>query len=182
ELYGETSKSSFLDMINKRVGLMEERQKKFETPAHILNSLKIQPTNLNILDGIQRAFNGVSLTLPVKPVHVKANKLLFPIVLNIVQNAFQQNSDTVQVTIAVEEMNNTVFLKIIDNGIGVADDLKNKIFLKNFQGNKGGASGMGLYLAKLTLTKFGGSISVEDNMPSGAVFIIKLERIESKNE
>ncbi|GAH38033.1 unnamed protein product, partial [marine sediment metagenome] len=80
----------------------------------------------------------------------------------------------------VEEMNNTVFLKVIDNGIGVTDDLKKKIFLKNFQGNKGGTSGMGLYLAKLTLAKFGGTISVEDNMPSGAVFIIKLEKIEYK--
>ncbi len=181
ELFEETSKNSFLDLIKKRVSLMEERQKKFETPAHILDSLKIQPTNLNILDGIQRAFSDVNLVLPTESVYVKANKLLFPIVLNVVQNAFQQNSDTVQVTIAVEELNNTVFLKIIDNGIGVGDDLKDKIFKKNFQGNKGGASGTGLYLAKLTLAKFGGSISVEDNIPSGAVFIIKLERIESNN-
>ncbi len=179
ELYDETSETSFLDMINNRVGLMEERQKKFETPTHILNSLKIQPTNLNILDGIQRAFNGVNLTLPAEPVYVKANKLLFPIVLNVVQNAFQQNSDSVQVSIIVEEMNSTVILKIIDNGIGVPDGLKNQIFLKNFQGNKGGTSGMGLYLAKLTLAKFGGCISVEDNKPSGAVFNIKLERIGS---
>ncbi len=178
ELYGETSKTNYLAMISKRVGLMEERQKKYETPAHILNSLKIQPTNLNILDGIQRAFNHVDLILPAESVYVKANKLLFPIVLNVVQNAFQQNPDSVQVIITAEEINSTVFLKIMDNGIGVSDDLKTKIFLKNFQGNKGGASGMGLYLAKLTLAKFGGSISVEDNKPSGAVFIIKLDRID----
>ncbi len=182
ELFDETSKNSFLDMIKKRVSLMEERQKKFETPAHILDSLKIQPTNLNILDGIQRAFSDVNLILPTESVYVKANKLLFPVVLNVVQNAFQQNSDSVRVTIIVEEMNNTVILKIMDNGIGVPDGLKNKIFLKNFQGNKGGTSGMGLYLAKLTLAKFGGSISVEDNKPSGAVFNIKLERIESNNK
>lgn len=178
ELFDETSKTNYLGLIKKRVGLMEERQKRFETPSHILDSLKIQPTNLDILDGIQRAFSDVNLILPEESVYVKANKLLFPIVLNVVQNAFQQNSDSVQVEIAVEEVNNTVLLKIIDNGIGVIDDLKNKIFLKNFQGNKGGASGMGLYLAKLTLAKFGASISVEDNKPSGAVFIIKLDRID----
>jgi signal transduction histidine kinase len=182
ELYDETSKTSFLGLIKKRVGLMEERQKKFETPAHILDSLKIQPTNLNILDGIQRAFSGVDLILPVESVYVKANKLLFPIVLNVVQNAFQQNSDSVQVSITVEEMNSTVILKIIDDGIGVPDGMKDKIFLKNFQGNKGGTSGMGLYLAKLTLAKFGGRISVEDNEPSGAVFNIELERIISNNK
>ena len=182
ELYNETSKTNLLGMIKTRVGLMEERQKKFETPAHILDSLKIQPTNLNILDGIQRAFNDVNLILPDESVYVKANKLLFPIVLNVVQNAFQQNSGSVQVVINVEEMNNTVILKIIDNGIGIQDDLKKKIFLKNFQGNKGGTSGMGLYLAKLTLAKFGGSISVEDNEPSGAVFNIKLERIVSNKK
>ncbi|MHA1552266.1 MAG: sensor histidine kinase, partial [Candidatus Heimdallarchaeaceae archaeon] len=168
--------------IKKRVGLMEERQKKFETPAHILDSLKIQPTNLNILDGIQRAFSGVDLILPVESVYVKANKLLFPIVLNVVQNAFQQNSDSVQVSITVEEMNSTVILKIIDDGIGVPDGMKDKIFLKNFQGNIGGTSGMGLYLAKLTLAKFGGRISVEDNEPSGAVFNIELERSISNNK
>ncbi|MHA1345772.1 MAG: sensor histidine kinase [Candidatus Heimdallarchaeaceae archaeon] len=179
ELFDETSKTSYLDMITKRVGLMEERQKKYETPAHILDSLKIQPTNLNILDGIQRAFSGVELILPTDSVYVKANKLLFPIVLNIVQNAFQQNSDSVQVTIVVEEIENSVILKIIDNGVGVPDDLKNKIFLKNFQGNVGGTSGMGLYLAKLTLAKFGGSISVEDNIPEGAVFNIKLDKVNS---
>ncbi|MHA1591886.1 MAG: sensor histidine kinase [Candidatus Heimdallarchaeaceae archaeon] len=182
ELYDETSKTSFLGIIKKRVGLMEERQKKFETPAHILDSLKIQPTNLNILDGIQRAFSGVDLILPVESVYVKANKLLFPIVLNVVQNAFQQNSDSVQVSITVEEMNSTVILKIIDDGIGVPDGMKDKIFLKNFQGNIGGTSGMGLYLAKLTLAKFGGRISVEDNEPSGAVFKIELERIISNNK
>ncbi|MBY9000537.1 MAG: hypothetical protein KGD64_06455 [Candidatus Heimdallarchaeota archaeon] len=182
ELYEETSTTNFLNMIKKRVGLMEERQKKFETPAHILDSLRIQPTDLHILDGIQRSFSGINLNLPSDPVYVKANKLLFPIVLNIVQNAFQQNSDSVQVTITVEEINNVVILKIIDNGIGVPDDLKKKIFLKNFQGNKGGTSGMGLYLAKLTLAKFGGSVSIEDNKPSGAVFIIELDRIDLKNK
>jgi len=182
ELYDESSKTNFLDMIKKRVELMEERQKRYATPTNILDSLKIQPINLNILDGIQRAFNNIDLILPAESIYVKANKLLFPIVLNVVQNAFQQNSDSVQVIITVEEMNNIVFLKIIDNGIGVPADLKKKIFLKNFQGNKGGTSGMGLYLAKLTLAKFGGSISVEDNEPSGAVFIIKLERIDSNNK
>ena len=66
-------------------------------------------------------------------------------------------------------------MKVIDEGIGIADADKKRIFDKfyragdeNVRTTKG--TGLGLYLCKKIMKGHNGSISVANNQPQGSIF------------
>ena len=179
-LFEENHKIEFMDIIKKRLELMTERQEGFQSVS-ILDSLKVQPINLAIIEGLDRAFNSVKIDIPNKPPLVKANKLLFPIVLNVVQNAFQHGGKDIQVSIEVKEEEDAVLIQIKDNGKGIPEEDKKKIFNKDYRTTKTDSSGIGLYLVKLATQKFGATIEVEDNEPKGTIFTLRFQKIKSSD-
>ena len=182
ELYEESSEKKYKNMITDRLILIEERMKRFESPSSILDSLKIKPTEIRSLFDIQKAYSNVKIQCPEKNIFVKANELLFPTILNIIHNSFQHSGPDTEVSVLIEEKieDEKVVICITDNGRGIPDDMKDKIFHKNFKFGRKGSSGMGLYLAKITIDKYGGEISVEDNEPKGVIFRIELDLVEQK--
>jgi K+-sensing histidine kinase KdpD len=133
---------------------------------------------IEIIEGVYKAYGNVAVKIPDNSIFVKANKLLFPIILNIVHNAFQHAGKDIEVSIEVFEGTEKVIIEIKDNGKGIPDDIKDKIFLKSFSLSEDDSSGLGLYLARLTINSYGGKISVSDNHPKGSVFRIELQKIE----
>jgi two-component system sensor histidine kinase CiaH len=70
-------------------------------------------------------------------------------------------------------------LIIKDNGIGISDIDKEKVFDRFYRSEKAEklgikGYGLGLSLVKLLIEEAGGNISIEDNKPSGTVFIVTL--------
>lgn len=64
---------------------------------------------------------------------------------------------------------------ICDNGTGIPEDLKGKIFNIFFRGNeKSDGSGLGLYIAKTALKKMNGTVQLEPSEEKGTVFSILL--------
>ncbi|NPD89538.1 MAG: hypothetical protein HGN29_12535 [Asgard group archaeon] len=177
EFYDETTDNKYFTMIMNRIKLIEERLLIFESPSNILDSLKIQSTPIDIIEGVYKAYENVTVKLPDSNINVKANKLLFPIILNIVHNAFQHASKEIDVSIEVFEGIEKVIIEIKDNGKGIPDDIKEKIFLKNFSLSEEESSGLGLYLARLTINSYGGKLTVTDNDPNGTIFRLELQKI-----
>uniref|UniRef100_A0A7J3M012 histidine kinase n=1 Tax=Archaeoglobus fulgidus TaxID=2234 RepID=A0A7J3M012_ARCFL len=68
----------------------------------------------------------------------------------------------------------------MDDGIGIPDELKTKIFERGFTTGKG--MGMGLFIAKWLVNYMGGEIKVKDNKPKGAIFEILLPLAEITSE
>ena len=64
----------------------------------------------------------------------------------------------------------------MDNGMGIADNIKSKIFDEGFYHGESGHTGIGLYIVKQTIESYHGSVVVEDNVPSGVTFLIKLKK------
>ena len=64
-------------------------------------------------------------------------------------------------------------LEVADNGKGVADRDKNRIFEPYFSTKLSG-TGLGLAIAKAVISEHQGRIWVEDNQPRGSRFIIEL--------
>jgi two-component system sensor kinase len=50
--------------------------------------------------------------------------------------------------------------------------VKEKIFDEGFSYGERRGTGLGLYLVKKTMERYGGSVRVEDNKPQGAVFVL----------
>ena len=66
-------------------------------------------------------------------------------------------------------------IKIADYGKGIPESIKENIFEEGISFGDSKGSGLGLYIVKKTVERYGGSIIVEDNTPQGTIFIIKLK-------
>ncbi|MBK7504352.1 MAG: GHKL domain-containing protein [Bacteroidetes bacterium] len=69
-------------------------------------------------------------------------------------------------------------ISIKDNGVGISNDQKDRIFVPNFT-TKNSGSGLGLAMSKNIIEKIGGSISFVSAENEGTIFTIL---IPSKNE
>ena len=101
------------------------------------------------------------------------------VLANLLENAIHY---TTQGSISVELMNRglTVEFSVIDTGVGISAEDMRKLFTKGGHGrdsvsmNKE-STGYGLYIAKKTLSKYGGSIRVESRgKGKGSRFIVEL--------
>lgn len=102
-------------------------------------------------------------------------KLLGRIFLNLLLNAKQSipSGGEVEIKVSLKIEDDFVKLQVCDNGEGVPEDLKDKIFLPNFT-TKSTGSGIGLAVAKKGVEFVNGQIWFENNIPAGTKFIIKL--------
>jgi len=99
------------------------------------------------------------------------------VILNLLNNAIQAlaNSGTLQRRIAIEAMKTgkSVQLSIADNGAGVSPEFKPHLF-ELLSTTKQMGMGLGLWLCRHVVTRYGGSIHYEDALGGGAKFVIEL--------
>jgi PAS domain S-box-containing protein len=96
------------------------------------------------------------------------------VIVNLVDNAAEamQDSPVKDLLVATSSSDaDSVELVIADTGCGVSPEDKEKLFLPYFS-TKGRGTGLGLAIVNRILTDHNASIRVEDNLPSGARFII----------
>lgn len=105
--------------------------------------------------------------------------LLQMLVNNLLDNAVKYSPREAPVTVSLTEENGFVRLVVSDEGFGVPDDEKKKIFDKfyrsgdeNTRSAKG--TGLGLYLCRKIAESHNGYISVTDNSPAGSSFAVTL--------
>ena len=108
-------------------------------------------------------------------VSVQANEMLSSVFRNLLENAVRHNdSTTPHVTVSGAEHGDTVQVRVADDGPGVPDSQKDQIFGKAEKGVDSPGSGIGLYLVHTLTKQYGGTVWVEDNNPTGAVFVVEL--------
>jgi len=91
---------------------------------------------------------------------------------NIIRNAkVHGNADFID--ISLKKIGKYCEISFADNGIGIPDTLKDKIFNEGVSYGPNKGSGLGLYLAKKIVEKHGGEIKVSDNKPKGAIITLK---------
>ena len=110
------------------------------------------------------------LVIKVNPAEIEQ------VILNLLNNAIHAlaNSGTLQRRIAIEayKAGNSVQLSITDNGIGITPEFKPQLF-ELLSTTKQTGMGLGLWLCKHIVTRYGGSIHYEDAIGGGAKFLIK---------
>ena len=99
------------------------------------------------------------------------------VILNLANNAAQSlaNSGTLQRRIVIETIREeqSVCLSIADNGPGVPTEFKPQLF-ELLSTTKQTGMGLGLWLCKHIVTRYGGSIHYDDAIGGGAKFEVKL--------
>ncbi|MEQ8627836.1 ATP-binding protein [Ekhidna sp.] len=113
-------------------------------------------------------------------VRIEADKDIFRRILNnIVLNAIQSvEGKQAEIKISLEERSGKGLLSVKDNGRGVPDELRDKIFL-NYFSTKSTGSGIGLALAKKGIENAGGNIWFESKQGEGTTFFISMPLADS---
>lgn len=114
-------------------------------------------------------------TLPAG-VEVLATPLLSSVFSNLLNNAvFHNDEAAVRIDVDVEEREETVVVRVADNGPGIPDERKRTLFEEGEKRVESPGSGLGLHLVDTLVGYYDGSVWIEDAEPKGAVFCVELQ-------
>jgi K+-sensing histidine kinase KdpD len=108
--------------------------------------------------------------------------LLQMAVNNLLDNAVKYSASESRIWIELKMENDAIKLSVKDEGKGIADEEKQKVFDKFYrignQHTKGAkGTGLGLFLTKKIIQQYNGTIIVINNQPQGSNFIVSLKEI-----
>ena len=112
--------------------------------------------------------------------HVFADKNALSVLINnLLENAQKYSPGSNALTVRLTKTNETAFVHVEDNGVGIPDSEKTKIFTKFYRiGNEETRSskgtGLGLFICKYIVEQHSGKIEVKNNSPKGSVFTFTL--------
>lgn len=112
---------------------------------------------------------------------VAADELLPRLFSNLLVNAVEHNeSETPRVRVTVDTAPETVRVRIADEGPGIPDDQLDRLFQRN--DDRRSDHGLGLYLVRRLVERYGGTIEVTETGPEGSVFTVELPRAEDGDD
>jgi len=135
--------------------------------------------NLNTeVEDILRVFNDDSIFIHSNKSNIMINMdriYLSRIITNLVTNAKQAESDERKliINVDVEQHQRRVMVSIQDNGIGIPENIYERIFEPNFT-SKNSGMGLGLSMVRKMVEDYKGEISVKSEVGKGSTFTITL--------
>lgn len=129
---------------------------------------------LDLYAGKQNVTINLSLSDILPVVHIDRSQMK-RVVINLIDNAIEsmQGDGSIEIRTEFRVSTKKVRLEITDDGPGVPDSAKSKLFLPYFS-TKGSGSGLGLAICNRIIIDHDGRIRVVDNVPRGARLIIEL--------
>ena len=111
------------------------------------------------------------------------SRLIIQVIINIVDNALKYTPKGSVIKVHAEKKENMIAISIADNGPGIANNAKKKIFDMFYTADSQIADsrrgmGLGLFLCKSIIQAHGGKLLVEDNVPHGTIFTFTLQAEE----
>ena len=111
-------------------------------------------------------------------------KELMMLIKNLVSNAIKYNKPNGEVAVTIEDKDNSVVLKVQDNGIGISKENHEKIFERFYRVDESrgtaftgeSSTGLGLSIAKQVVEDHKGTIKIESELGKGTTFIITLPK------
>jgi nitrogen fixation/metabolism regulation signal transduction histidine kinase len=175
-------------LIEREVQTLESLVNEFSQfarfPSARLTSADLNSIVTSALDLFHGRLEGIALktelatTLPP----VKADpELLRRVVANLIDNAAEAMEGCtvrrLRVATRVQGDGDAVEVEVSDSGHGISPADKERLFLPHFSTRERG-TGLGLAIASRIIAEHYGTIRVEDNMPSGARFLIRFPAAE----
>ncbi len=172
EMYQDTENEKLLtnalNSVDKSVKLLKE-MKTLEFLVSTGESLK----PYDVKKVVEKIVSGYQIEFSVKGnCTVLADEALTSILDNIVRNAVV-HGDADKIDITTEERDGSCVIQIADNGSGIPDEVKDRIFEEGFSGD-GKGTGLGLFIAAKTIKRYGGTVEVKDNQPTGTIMVLRL--------
>ena len=179
----EESGLRMLNMINLSLDLfrMERGMYKFEPDmvniSRIVNKIinemryyiEMKDLSVNILLNGSPAGN--------KEVFLQGETLLcYSMLANLIKNAFEASPEKEQLTIAIDDSNDSTGIISIHNKGAVPEDIRDRFFEKYITSGKKSGIGLGTYSARLIAEIQGGSIDMDTSDEKGTTVTVRLSK------
>lgn len=148
-----------------------------------INSLLEQAVILNQSYADQFGMQ-IKLIKMVDEAYIKADKSrILQVISNLISNAVKFSNIGGEVKVVSELSGNKIKVSVKDEGIGIQDDSKHKIFQSFSQVDSSdtrarGGTGLGLSISKLLVENMGGDIGFESQINKGSTFFFTMLSIE----
>ena len=139
---------------------------------------------INFSDLVEGSIENFSVRFPQRKIEGKIDEgiylhgeelLLQMLVNNLIENALKYSPKESLIKVSLMEANKKAQLKVVDEGVGITDEEKKKVFEKFYRSGdertrKTKGTGLGLYLCQKIMQSHKGSIAITDNQPNGSIF------------
>lgn len=175
-------------LIGREVGTLEALVNEFSRFARFPVA-RLVPTDPNaIVLGALDVFKGrlddvqIRTNLAEGVPQVRADsEMLRRVVVNLIDNAAEAMESSAVRNLVLSTRfhagHDSVEITVADSGYGISPEDKDKLFLPHFS-TKDRGTGLGLAIASRVIAEHHGIIRAEDNMPTGARFVIELPAAE----
>lgn len=113
-------------------------------------------------------------------------RLIAQVIFNLVDNATKYSPENTTITIKAEKVGEDIEISVADEGVGISDENKAKIFdlfytvKSNSSADSRRGLGLGLALCKTVINAHSSNIQIKDNQPKGTVISFKLKGYEDE--
>ena len=178
ELFDRSGEAKFLDMVRRNLetcGEIVGRISLLENSPGISN---LTPTDVasvarRVMSGhLER---GIDLDVQGQAL-VMADGTLYHVLDNLVSNSIKHAAPS-SIRIDIEEANGSVLVRVTDDGIGIPKEARDKLFQEGFKYGPKGNTGLGLFIVRRLVQRYGGRIWLDENVPDRTVFCIELKSV-----
>ena len=115
------------------------------------------------------------------------SRLISQVIFNLVDNAMKYSSEGSNITIKAEKSGVNIKVSVIDEGVGISEEDKTKVFDMFYTSNNQIADsrrglGLGLALCKAVVEAHHGYFAITDNKPCGTIFSFVIKSGAEKND
>jgi signal transduction histidine kinase len=161
------------DLTTKVQGMIQGITREAETE---LSRVDLPPLVAEQAETVEGMADGVTVETSVPfGTAVEADEMLEEVLHNLMTNAVEHNdSDEPRVTVDVTDRGETVEIAVADNGPGIPESERDRLFGRGEAGSRSDGDGFGLYFVRTMVESYDGSVTVADNEPRGAVITLEL--------
>ncbi len=175
-------------LIGREVGTLEALVNEFSRFARFPVA-RLVPTDPNrIVLGALDVFKGRLDDVQIRtnlaegvPLVRADSEMLRRVIVNLIDNAAEAMEGSalrnLMLSTRFHAGHDSVEIIVADSGYGISPEDKDKLFLPHFS-TKDGGTGLGLAIASRVIAEHHGIIRAEDNLPTGARFVIELPAAE----
>jgi|GEM_PF-3179691 signal transduction histidine kinase len=181
-----------LSIISASLDLIETGEKEFldssriatERSVELINEMRQLENSLSegelkqvdVRETVEKVAKGIDVDVKIEGEgKVLGDEALASVIDNIMKNAVRHGGCS-KIDVKIEDMGDTCLISIADDGKGIPDEIKGKVFEESFTYGNTGGTGLGLFIAKKVIERYGGRIWVENNKPKGTIFKIELRK------
>jgi signal transduction histidine kinase len=175
ELFDRSSDMKFLAIAKRNLEACGEIVGRISTLENAPGTTALKPIDVAIIARnvmVNHQEQGIGLEVHGRGM-VMADAALHNVLDNLVSNSIKHAVPS-NIGIDIDENGDTVLIKIKDDGIGIPKEARARLFQEGFKFGPNANTGLGLFIVRRLVQRYGGRIWLDESVAGGTVFCIEL--------